>query len=393
MNHPTTAVILSGGGAYGAYEVGVMKALFNGESPATGDEPLSADVFTGTSVGGFNASVMSMQPEVGFPDTVAYLEQVWEQEIAGRTGRCGNGVLRVRGNPTTYVDPACLLRDPTAPFFQFAADAAFFADYWLRHSATFLLSSGSPSQRAAQFVDFSAFISIEPFLHLIERTVRFSGIRESPLQLRVVATNWQTGDAEVFANQDLTDEKGSRIIQASAAIPGLFPTVDIDGVVYVDGGVVMNTPLNMAIQAGATTLHVIYMDPDPENIPLRRLQNTLETFDRLYTIMLATKMNEDIETASWINQGIQAVRRMAHGKVTDSDVGLFVRVAGQIEDRVKAGGKYRELTIHRYHPQDDLGGAVGMLDFSESAVQRLINRGFSDAAHHDCHAAKCLLPS
>ena len=63
-----TALVQSGGGASGAYAVGVMKALFNGESPSTKNkeagpeaapERLNPDIFTGTSVGSFNATYMA----------------------------------------------------------------------------------------------------------------------------------------------------------------------------------------------------------------------------------------------------------------------------------------------------------------------------------------------
>ena len=50
------AIILSGGGGYGAYEVGVLKALLTGKSPTTGFEPLVPDIMTGTSVGAYNAT-------------------------------------------------------------------------------------------------------------------------------------------------------------------------------------------------------------------------------------------------------------------------------------------------------------------------------------------------
>src|SRR5262249_25102831 len=43
-----TAVVLSGGGAYGAFAVGVMKVLFAGRSPATRYQVCDADIFTGT---------------------------------------------------------------------------------------------------------------------------------------------------------------------------------------------------------------------------------------------------------------------------------------------------------------------------------------------------------
>jgi len=58
--HPQhkSALVLSGGGAYGAFAVGIMKVLFAGRSPATEYQPLDANIFAGTSVGAFNAAVM-----------------------------------------------------------------------------------------------------------------------------------------------------------------------------------------------------------------------------------------------------------------------------------------------------------------------------------------------
>jgi hypothetical protein len=54
---------------------------------------------------------------------------------------------------------------------------------------------------------------------------------------------------------------------------------------------------------------------------------------------------------------------------------------------------YRKLTIHRYHPQDDLtGGAIGLLRFESGHIRELIERGFADACGHDCEASGCLLP-
>jgi NTE family protein len=46
-------------------------------------------------------------------------------------------------------------------------------------------------------------------------------------------------------------------VLASAAIPGVFAPVVIDGVAYMDGGVVSNTPISHAIALGATELWVL----------------------------------------------------------------------------------------------------------------------------------------
>ena len=89
------AVVLSGGGAYGAYEVGAMKALFGAQSPVTHYAPLNARVFTGTSVGSFNAAFMSMEPGVESSLTAAHLETLWVEQISDNPQTCGNGVLVV----------------------------------------------------------------------------------------------------------------------------------------------------------------------------------------------------------------------------------------------------------------------------------------------------------
>ena len=212
-----------------------------------------------------------------------------------------------------------------------------------------------------------------------------------------MATNWVNGEVKTFENKDIADEEfGPLMIMASAAIPGIFPPVRIGDDYYVDGGAVMNTPLNCAIQAGATTLFVIYLDPDVNNIPLQRLMNTIDTIDRVYTIMLATKINEDIETAAWINAGLSVLERVEQSNtaanLSGAEVTAFVRVAAQIAERVKTGRKYKKLTIHRFHPHDDLGGPLGMLDFNRQAVNRLISRGFEDAVYHDCYESRCIFP-
>jgi NTE family protein len=99
----------------------------------------------------------------------------------------------------------------------------------------------------------------------------------------------------------MRDEVGHLAIMASTSIPGVFPPIEIGGDPYVDGGILLNTPLKPAIEAGGETLHVIYLDPDVKNIPLRRLQNTLDTLDRMMTTSFAAKVNMDMKLAARIN--------------------------------------------------------------------------------------------
>jgi predicted acylesterase/phospholipase RssA len=390
------AVILSGGGAYAAYEVGVLKALFTGECPANGYRFLNPGVLTGTSGGAINAAILASYPDVDICALARFLEEIWVNRIGEEPQRCGGGALRFRGDLLRYLDPRCLGRDPAGSVAELADDGAFFAQYLFRRGVRFFLSAGSLENRLLQLIDVNALVSSGPLRVLIRQFISLEGVRRSERKLRIVATNWEMGTVRTFENGEMTDDQGFSVIEASAAIPGIFDPVYIQGQPYVDGGVLMNTPLNCAIEAGATTLHVIYIDPDVENIPLQRMESTINVFDRILIIGWASKTNEDIDTARWINEGLDVIERAGRGgggDLSDADARAFVRVAGQVAQKMRAGTPYRKLTIHRYHPHDDLGGgALGLLDFSRDRVAALVERGFRDALDHDCEQSHCVLP-
>jgi len=136
------------------------------------------------------------------------------------------------------------------------------------------------------------------------------------------------------------------------------------------------------------------LDPDVKSIPIGQLQNTVDTFDRVYTSMLATKIKEDLQTAKWINRGLEVLERAEDGEMPDSEGRKhLLRVVGQIYEKATNGDKqYRRLTIHRYHPEKSLGGSLGMLNFHHGPIRELIARGFEDAQKHDCKSSRCVVP-
>lgn len=387
------AVVLSGGGAYAAYEVGVMKALFNGESPSSGYLPVDAKVFTGTSAGAVNAAVMVAWADEDLASSIRRLEDIWTNVISETSQSCGNGVFRFRGNLLRYLDARCIAANPARPFVELAEDSAFFARDWFERGIGFLSSNSSLENRALELLDVSSFISSDSFKQLIDEIVPLEAIRRSETVLKVVATNWKTGDVRIFGNDDMVDGIGHEALIGSAAVPGVFSPQYIEGEPYVDGSLVMSTPLKCAIEAGASILHVVFLDPDVKNIPLRRLQSTLDALDRALTINFAIKTKEDVATASWINDGLDAIERITRNhSVSNGDLRAFVRVASQVEEKLRLGKPYRKLTIHLYHPSDDLGGGpLGLLNFKRDRMIDLVKRGFDDAVNHDCALSRCIL--
>ena len=386
------AVVLSGGGATGAFEVGVLKALVKGMSPATDRQPFSFDVITGTSVGAFNATCMVLHddPEAALDQ----LEDFWLNRISSHKGRTGNGIFRFRPPAQSLFSPEALMKNPTEILSRLGADSIFLTRDWLQRGLGFFQSSEPIEHRALEMMNLSSYVSIEPLQELLEDAVPLDIVRRARPALKVVTTNWETGEAVVFDKEQLTDDIGHKAIMASTALPGFFPPVDINGHLYCDGVVVMNTPTLPAIRAGADVLHMIYMDPDVKEIPLAKFRNTLDTFDRMLSIQFAININKDIEQAERINRGLVAMER-AQGD--ESEAGQqtqdFVKTPSQIQKRLATSrAPHKKLCIHRYHPRGDLSGILGMLNFKRENIEAYIERGIKEAVEHDCEASGCVLP-
>lgn len=87
---------------------------------------------------------------------------------------------------------------------------------------------------------------------LLERNLNYLRLEDAPIPVQVVTTELTTGLEVVLASGDAVDA-----VAASAAIPAVFPPVEVDGRHLVDGGVANNTPISHAIDAGASTIYVL----------------------------------------------------------------------------------------------------------------------------------------
>ncbi len=394
---PDQALVLSGGGATGAYSVGVVKALLAGKSPATGRTPFVPVSCAGTSIGSFNAAYLVSHLDSQGPMAAAGLESVWRDKLAGygQLNR-GNGAYRFRLDPMVYLDLSSYMR-PLGLLGETIRDSGFL--FWdalqrLVHLATD--REEDLAQRVAELFNLPSFVSSEPLQQVIREEMSFANIRRSPIKLRIPAVNWSTGEIRYFTNPEMTDRIGPLAILASSAIPGLLPPVEIGAEPHVDGGVLMNTPLRL-VSHHADILHVVYLDPDVRMIPLHVLDSTLGSSYRQQVIAWARVVNDDIGDARAINQAVMLRERLAGGEppalgqIAPEHVSPAVQALLAELDR--RDPPYRKLTIHRYHPQDDLtGGAIGLLRFESGHIQELIDRGFADACGHDCEASGCLLP-
>lgn len=131
-------------------------------------------------------------------------------------------------------------------------DARGLADVWrsVRREDVF------PLRPLAGLVGFLGhrdhLVSADRLRALLRRHLNFSRLEDAPLPIQVVATDVISGTEVVLAVGDAVDA-----VAASAAIPGVFPAVTIEGHRLADGGVANNTPISHAIEAGATTIYVL----------------------------------------------------------------------------------------------------------------------------------------
>jgi predicted acylesterase/phospholipase RssA/catechol 2,3-dioxygenase-like lactoylglutathione lyase family enzyme len=371
----TQAIVLSGGGALGAFELGVLRAL------AQQGLPVPA-VITGTSVGGYNAAVLACelgggQTVVRAVDTIC---QIWLNKIAG--GFHDNGVFRFRYD----------LRRPFAPSVSTArvvgemlADTGFFAGDSFQRIVHVVSNRSSPlGKRLAETVDVSTVFSTGPLRSLMESSLDFDKLEQSPTALKLATTEWRTGKLRLFTHipqharrhkhrveeEALNAANFTDAVMASTAIPGVFPAIEIKDKPYADGGLVMNSPLNPAIESGARTLHLICVNPDVAELPFCGVDNTIETLTRALVAAVSGFMSNDLDQVKLVN-----------------------RIAGIVR-RKHSDDFYESVTVHRYHPKiGNLGGLTGLLDFSPRHIEALIADGETCAANHDCEKAGCIIPA
>jgi NTE family protein len=90
-------------------------------------------------------------------------------------------------------------------------------------------------------------------------------IEQSPIRLAIVATDLSTGEAVA-----ITSGETVTAVLASTAFPGVYPPVHIDGRTFIDGGVVADIPLDLALSLGAASVIIVSVPPLAADPPPRR---------------------------------------------------------------------------------------------------------------------------
>lgn len=110
----------------------------------------------------------------------------------------------------------------------------------------------NPLRMARTMLRGGALFPTDPFRRLIEREIPYRRIEDARVPLRIVATRFEDGSEAVFDAGPVVDA-----VLASTALPAVFAPHEVQGRLYLDGGLVDHVPVAPAIEAGADTVYVL----------------------------------------------------------------------------------------------------------------------------------------
>lgn len=124
--------------------------------------------------------------------------------------------------------------------------------------------------------------------NLIDQSMQARDFAELTVPFQCVAT-------DVAGVREVWFEKGSLIdaVLASSAMPALYPSVEIDGVKYLDGAIVNDVPLSRAVELGATTLYILQVGSFSR--PRARPRRPLDVAVQAYWIARHHRYKRDVE--------------------------------------------------------------------------------------------------
>ncbi|MBM4266324.1 MAG: patatin [Deltaproteobacteria bacterium] len=333
---PRIAVVLSGGGARGAYEAGVLSYVLD-ELPAALGRPVQFSIVTGTSIGALHACYLAATR--GAPGSGARLLQLWAELSLAKVYRIGAGDIarlplwllgRSRGPGLLDLGPGAV-RVPglidTGPLEELIAS---YVD-WARIEGN--IAAGTPQALAVTATEIATGRSVV-FVDTADGEIR--GWPEDPF---VVAR-----PARIGANHAL----------ASAAIPVLFAARKVDGAFFCDGGLRLNTPLSPALHLGADRVLVIGLRhlrsaQEEDRIARERelvFLNPAYLAGKVLNALLLDRVESDVEQLRFANELLRA------GEAECGDD--FLRRA---EKRIGRPLKIVESCLVR--PSEDLGELAG----------------------------------
>jgi NTE family protein len=208
------AFLFQGGGSMGAFQVGVYKALH--------EQDYEPDWVGGISIGAINASIIAgNKPIERYEKLMGFWQSIQTQTMFH--GFFDLPLIRSWHN---------FLSSQATVFF---GQDNFFSPHLI---SPFVQQYTSP--------DKISFYDTRPLKNTLEKYIDFDRLNNGTMRLTLCAA--RINDATRVTFDNTACKITAKHIMASCALPPGFPAVEIDGVMYWDGGILDNTPLEIIMK-------------------------------------------------------------------------------------------------------------------------------------------------
>ncbi len=361
-------MVLTGGGARGAYQVGVLRGIGR-RLPE-----LRFPIITGASAGAINAVYLAAH--------------------AGTTQEAAEGLSRLWENlefsDVFRVDGWCLARNSMA---------------WLAR----LVGARRLGNRVQGLLDTT------PLREMLRRELGSGGNTPELGDIEGIARNLEAGRLDAVALMTVNYSTGQTVswvqgrdfeawkrparrsrptaltvehVMASAALPLMFPAVELDGSWYGDGSIRMAAPLSPALHLGADRIFAISTQyprsqAEADRPSFANYPPPAQIAGNLLNAIFLDVLDQDVQRLQRLNKLLRKLEPEQRDGLKPVDIVVMRpsedlgKLSAQFEPRLP--GSFRFMTRNLGTRETESPDSLSLLMFQEDYVRRLIEVGERDA--------------